>query len=191
MFLEGDRGGLLSNTWKKLSEEIHTEKQKALLKGVLGWRAAGKTTPENCLPWLAVLGLREWCYLSGCLWPISLLVYIWSDSRSFLVAPVSRPKMDFSWWVSGRPTLASPLLSASNSPGFSFGFAFKFLVGTSSCVTTHASGYYCDWSRQACFIQWFPNKKPSQLCYGKLLHALCLWTTESNLTPASLFNDIM
>lgn len=90
---KGDpRAGLLSNTWKgTVWGDTHTDESKRLLKRGAGWRAAGKTTPENCpATRLAVLGFKGmvlsfWLSLHNQL----ACAHIWSDSRSFPVAHAS------------------------------------------------------------------------------------------------------
>ena len=78
---QGPKLGSCLTLGNELSEETHVlTKQDILLERVLGWRAGGKGTQENCSPtWLAVLGFMVTGFISG--WSLANH----SNSESFLV----------------------------------------------------------------------------------------------------------
>ena len=83
--LQGSKSRLLSNTWKRLSKEIHADKARDFIgRGHLGGEQQGKGTQQNCsATWLTASGFMLMGLVSG----LSLANH--SDSESFLVVHAS------------------------------------------------------------------------------------------------------
>ena len=83
----------------------------------------------------------------------SCLVHIWSDLVTFRVVHASLSQDGFHWegfWEGSHLHLATPKFS-----WLLFDCSTMLFIGTSSCETTHASGYHC-------FRQQFWSKVPQQ-----------------------------
>ena len=133
-------------------------------RGHPGGKQQGKATQENCsATWLAasdfmVMGLVSRLSLaSHLLYPIVWLSVLPGGM------PISQPRWvpqhKGFWEVDKTYGLASPpSLGSSWILLISFSGSTIFLLETSSCETTQASGYDPPWSNLSDFTQGFPNR---------------------------------
>lgn len=163
--LWGPESGLLSNTWKWIVQgDTHTNKEKDFIgKGHLEAKDfIGKSsrvreprkTALSCGSLSQVYGNRV--SFLGWLWLITLPVSIFSliQNPSWWCTHLST-KMDSRVRASGR--LAGQIVGCCLLPPLGpswilLGNNTMFLIGTSCCETTHASGCYCTWPRWAVLV---------------------------------------
>ena len=134
--------------------DTHADKiQDFIGKVHLGREQQGKETQENCsVTWLAVSsfmgnGVSLWV-ISG---QSSCSALTWSGPGSFLVVCISQPG-----WIPVPRNLGGLFSPPSywflpNPLSWSSGCAI-FLIWAFYCETTHASSYYCAWSRWAVLV---------------------------------------
>ena len=151
---QGPRVGSCLTLGNELSEETHVlTKQETLLgRGARAVREQqGKGTQENC----SAMGLTVSCFMamglafwvvsgqSSCPCPYLLQFKALPQSRWFPVWVFQKGWQDI-WWAG----VSSLLLAPPKLSWLVFGGSTMFLIGTSCCETTHASGYYRAWPRR-------------------------------------------